>query len=99
MNDWLKEVQERGAGEVVLNCMNQDGVRNGYDIEQLKLMRSNAHIPLIASGGAGELGHFIDVFRISDVSGALAASVFHKAIINIEELKKHLRKNEIEVRL
>ena len=99
VNDWLKEVQERGAGEVVLNCMNQDGVRNGYDIEQLKLMRSNAHIPLIASGGAGELGHFIDVFRISDVSGALAASVFHKAIINIEELKKHLRKNEIEVRL
>lgn len=99
VNDWLKEVQERGAGEIVLNCMNQDGVRNGYDIDQLKLMRSNARIPLIASGGAGELDHFIDVFRISDVSGALAASVFHKAIINIEELKKHLRKNEIEVRL
>ncbi|HJM70987.1 MAG TPA: HisA/HisF-related TIM barrel protein, partial [Gammaproteobacteria bacterium] len=98
-NHWLKEVQERGAGEIVLNCMNQDGVRNGYDIEQLKTMRSNASIPLIASGGAGKPDHFVDVFRVSDVSGALAASVFHKAIINIEELKKHLRENQIEVRL
>lgn len=79
--------------------MNQDGVRNGYDIEQLKLMRSNINIPLIASGGAGDLDHFVDVFRASDVSGALAATVFHKSIINIDELKKYLRKNEIEVRL
>ncbi len=99
VNDWLKEVQERGAGEIVLNCMNQDGVRNGYDIDQLKTMRSNASVPMIASGGAGELDHFVDVFRVSDVSGALAASVFHKGIINIEELKKHLKENEIEVRL
>ncbi len=99
VNDWVNEVQERGAGEIVLNCMNQDGVRNGYDIEQLKLMRSNINIPLIASGGAGDLDHFVDVFRASDVSGALAATVFHKSIINIDELKKYLRKNEIEVRL
>ena len=99
VNNWLKEVQERGAGEIVLNCMNQDGVRNGYDIDQLRTMRSYASIPMIASGGAGELDHFVDVFRVSDVCGALAASVFHKAIINIKELKKHLSENEIEVRL
>jgi cyclase len=99
VNDWIKEVQERGAGEIVLNCMNQDGVRDGYDIEQLKTMRSHTNIPLIASGGAGEMNHFKDVFHISDVSGALAASVFHKSIMKICELKEYLRENDIEVRL
>ena len=74
VNDWIKEVQERGAGEIVLNCMNQDGVRHGYDIEQLETMRLHTNIPLIASGGAGEMNHFEDVFHISDVSGALAAA-------------------------
>ena len=99
VNDWIKEVQERGAGEIVLNCMNQDGVRNGYDIEQLKMMRLETSIPLIASGGAGQMDHFRDVFNQSDVSGALAASVFHKSIMKITELKKYLRDNDIEVRL
>ena len=99
VNDWIKEVQERGAGEIVLNCMNQDGVRDGYDIEQLKTMRSHTNIPLIASGGAGEMNHFKDVFHISDVSGSLAASVFHKSIMKIYELKEYLRENDIEVRL
>ena len=99
VNDWIKEVQERGAGEIVLNCMNQDGVRDGYDIEQLKTMRSHTNIPLIASGGAGEMNHFKDVFHISNVSGALAASVFHKSIMKICELKEYLRENDIEVRL
>jgi len=99
VNDWIKEVQERGAGEIVLNCMNQDGVRNGYDIEQLKMMRLETSIPLIASGGAGQMDHFRDVFNQSDVSGALAASVFHKSIMKITELKKYLRDNNIEVRL
>ena len=75
--DWVKEVQKRGAGEIVLNCMNQDGVRNGYDIDQLSTVRANCNIPLIASGGAGTIEHFIDVFKQSDVDGALAASVFH----------------------
>ena len=79
--------------------MNQDGVRHGYDIEQLKKMRLNTHIPLIASGGAGEMNHFKDVFHISDVSGALAASVFHKSILKIYELKKYLKESDIEVRL
>jgi cyclase len=76
--DWIKEVQQRGAGEIVLNCMNQDGVRQGYDIEQLQKARSVCNVPLIASGGAGKISHFFDVFNDADVDGALAASVFHK---------------------
>ena len=99
VNDWLREIQERGAGEVVLNCMNQDGVRKGYDIKQLNIMRSILQIPLIASGGAGDMEHFVEVFNTSNVSGALAASVFHKGVMKINDLKSHLRKNDIEVRL
>lgn len=85
--DWVKEVQLRGAGEIVLNMMNQDGVRNGYDLRQLQQMRAICHVPLIASGGAGTPDHFLEAFRDADVDGALAASVFHKQIINIGELK------------
>ena len=99
VNDWLREIQERGAGEVVLNCMNQDGVRKGYDINQLNIMRSILQIPLIASGGAGDMEHFVEVFNTSNVSGALAASVSHKGVMKINDLKSHLRKNDIEVRL
>ncbi|MCP4862554.1 MAG: imidazole glycerol phosphate synthase subunit HisF [Pseudomonadota bacterium] len=88
--DWIKEVQSRGAGEIVLNCMNQDGVRKGYDIAQLAAVRKVCNIPLIASGGAGAIEHFTEVFKTADVDGALAASVFHKAIINIDELKATL---------
>ncbi|MDO5531219.1 imidazole glycerol phosphate synthase subunit HisF [Sutterella sp.] len=96
--DWVKEVQRRGAGEIVLNMMNQDGVRKGYDIEQLKLVRAACRVPLIASGGAGEMVHFLDAFREAHVDGALAASVFHKQIINIGELKRYLAENGIEAR-
>lgn len=87
--DWVEEVQKRGAGEIVLNMMNQDGVRNGYDLEQLKKVREVCHVPLIASGGAGTMEHFLEAFRDADVDGALAASVFHKQIINIGELKAY----------
>jgi cyclase len=97
--EWLKEVQDRGAGEIVLNCINQDGVRKGYDILQLSEMKRLSDVPLIASGGAGTIDHFVDVFLKSDVSGALAASVFHKDIIKISDLKTHLKDNKIEVRL
>ena len=79
--DWVKRVQELGAGEIVLNCMNQDGVRQGYDLTQLQLIRKECKVPLIASGGAGAMQHFADVFQQADVDGALAASVFHKGII------------------
>lgn len=97
--DWIKEVQSRGAGEIVLNMMNQDGVRGGYDIDQLSQARAICNIPLIASGGAGEMVHFAEVFNQADVDGALAASVFHKQIINIGELKAYLKTQQVEIRL
>lgn len=96
--DWVKEVQERGAGEVVLNCMNQDGVRKGYDVRQLQAVREICSLPLIASGGAGAVVHFRDVFREANVDGALAASVFHDAEIDIRDLKGYLTTNDIEMR-
>ncbi|KLV11292.1 imidazole glycerol phosphate synthase subunit HisF [Photobacterium ganghwense] len=97
--DWVQEVQRRGAGEIVLNMMNQDGVRNGYDLTQLNMVREVCHVPLIASGGAGEMIHFADAFKQANVDGALAASVFHKQIINIGELKQYLKQNNVEVRV
>jgi len=97
--DWVKDVVSRGAGEIVLNCMNQDGVRKGYDIEQLKAVRAVCDVPLIASGGAGAVQHFEDVFKQANVDGALAASVFHKSVIAIPELKADLRNAGIEMRL
>ena len=96
--DWVQEVQKRGAGEIVLNMMNQDGVRNGYDLKQLKAVRELCHVPLIASGGAGTMQHFLDAFRETNIDGALAASVFHKQVINIAELKAFLQSNSVEIR-
>ena len=97
--DWVKDVVARGAGEIVLNCMNQDGVRKGYDIEQLRAVRAVCDVALIASGGAGAVQHFEDVFTQANVDGALAASVFHKSVIAIPELKADLRNAGIEMRL
>jgi len=97
--DWVQEAEARGAGEFVLNCMNQDGVRNGYDVTQLRLVRDNCSVPLIASGGAGAMEHFRDVFLEARVDGALAASVFHKQIIGIGALKNYLAGQGIEIRL
>ena len=96
--DWAKEVQERGAGEIVLNCMASDGVRNGYDIKQMRTLRDVCRVPLIASGGAGEMVHFASVFKEADVDGALAASVFHSGAIGIPTLKQYLQTQHIEVR-
>ncbi len=96
--DWICEVQRRGAGEIVLNCMNQDGVRQGYDIAQLARMRLLCDVPLIASGGAGTPQHFHDVFSQAHVDGALAASVFHAGTLHIGELKAFLREHGIGVR-
>jgi cyclase len=94
----VREVQQRGAGEIVLNCMNQDGVRKGYDVTQLAAVRAITHVPLIASGGAGALQHFKDVFEHARVDGALAASVFHTAAIDIRELKQYLAAAGIAIR-
>ena len=96
--EWVAEVIKRGAGEIVLNCMNQDGVRQGYDIAQLKQVREICSVPLIASGGAGAISHFEDVFKQADVDGALAASVFHKSVIAIPDLKANLINQGINIR-
>jgi len=94
-----KTLAERGAGEIVLNCMNQDGVRNGYNIKQLSAVREVCSVPLIASGGAGATEHFEDVFKQAKVDGALAASVFHKSVIAIPDLKADLKTRGVEIRL
>lgn len=96
--DWIHEAQERGIGEVVLNCMNQDGVRKGYDNAQLQIVRETCRVPLIASGGAGSMQHFADTFQLSGVDGALAASVFHSGEINIAELKEYLAAKGVDIR-
>ncbi len=97
--DWVSEVRERGAGEIVLNCMNQDGVRQGYDCAQLAAVRAVCDVPLIASGGAGAREHFTQVFADARVDGALAASVFHSGEIPIPELKQYLAGNGVDVRI
>ena len=96
--DWVVEAQSLGAGEIVLNCMGSDGVRAGYDLEQLRAVRALCDVPLIASGGAGAIEHFSAVFREADVDGALAASVFHSGAVRIPELKQTLAREGIEVR-
>jgi cyclase len=96
--EWIREVQDRGAGEIVLNCMGSDGVRRGYDIEQLQAARELCNVPLVASGGAGAPEHFRDVFTEAHVDAALAASVFHTGAIIVHDLKQTLRANGIEVR-
>jgi len=96
--DWVVEAQQRGAGEIVLNCMGSDGVRNGYDLEQLRAARASCRVPLVASGGAGTAQHFRDVFVDADADAALAASVFHTGAIAIGALKDYLAATDIRVR-
>ena len=96
--DWVREAEQRGAGEIVLNCMDQDGVRSGYDIEQLQAVRAATRLPLIASGGAGTAQHFIDAFQLADVDGALAAGAFHSGELTIGGVKEALRYAGLEVR-
>ncbi len=97
--DWIVEAQQRGAGEIVLNCMGSDGVRAGYDLDQLMAARAICRVPLIASGGAGAMEHFRAAFVEADVDGALAASVFHSGAIAIPELKHYLDGQGVAVRL
>ncbi|MBS0385644.1 MAG: imidazole glycerol phosphate synthase subunit HisF [Proteobacteria bacterium] len=96
--DWIVEAQRRGAGEIVLNCMDRDGTRDGYDVEQLAAARKLLTIPLIASGGAGAARHFVDIFRGADVSGALAASIFHFRKASVGEVKTAVSEAGFEVR-
>ncbi len=97
--DWMKKVQKLGAGEIVLNMMNRDGMCKGYDLDHLRDVRKNCQVPLIASGGIGSMNHFFDAFTHANVDGGLAASVFHKNLINIKQLKKFLLNKGVEVRL
>lgn len=96
--DWIVEAQRRGAGEIVLNCMDRDGTRDGYDIAQLAAARKLLTIPLVASGGAGSAQHLADVFAGADVSGALAASIFHFRRVAIGEVKAAVAAAGFEVR-
>ncbi len=97
--DWIKEAVSRGVGEVVVNSMDADGVKNGYDLRLLKKIQAVCPVPVIASGGAGKMEHFLEVFAQTNVDGALAASVFHFGDVDIQDLKKYLTQNQVIVRL
>jgi len=96
---WCKQVNELGAGEILLTSMDHDGIRKGYDIEFLKKVVDAVTIPVIASGGAGSKEHFLDAFKIANVDACLAAGLFHYGELRINELKKYLKENNINIRL
>lgn len=95
---WIKEAERRGAGEILLTSMDHDGTKNGFDCDYLKTINDDLSVPLIASGGAGNMQHFVDVFQQANVDAALAASVFHYGEILIPALKDELRQHGIAVR-
>lgn len=96
---WAKEVEERGAGEILFTSMNHDGTKNGFADNATALVSESVNIPVIASGGAGDMAHFYDVFTKGKADAALAASIFHFKEIEINELKKYLQKRNIPVRI
>ena len=97
--DWAKEVENRGAGEILFTSMDHDGTKNGFSNKALSKLSNMVNVPVIASGGAGKIEHFIDVFNKGCADAALAASVFHFNEIDINTLKKELKNNKIPVRL
>lgn len=97
--EWVTEAVNRGVGEVVINVMNRDGVRSGYDVAHLREVTQRVAVPVVASGGAGEIRHFERVFKDADVSAALAASIFHSGELIVNDLKKELASAGICVRL
>ena len=97
--EWAKEVADRGAGEILFTSMNHDGVKQGFANEALAQLADEVSIPVIASGGAGNMEHFKDVFELGKADAALAASVFHFGEITIPDLKRYLRKEGINVRI
>ncbi|WP_250436212.1 imidazole glycerol phosphate synthase subunit HisF [Hanstruepera flava] len=97
--EWAREVEQRGAGEILFTSMNHDGTKNGFANEALSNLSQELRIPIIASGGAGSKQHFVDAFKKGKADAALAASVFHFGDIPIKDLKQELKNNNIEVRL
>ncbi len=97
--DWAKEVENRGAGEILFTSMDHDGTKNGFANEALTKLSQTVNIPIIASGGAGTIQHFVDAFLVGNADAALAASVFHFQEIGIQDLKKELKNNTIQIRL
>jgi cyclase len=95
---WAKEGQERGAGEILFTSMDHDGTKNGFSIDALNKLHTMLRIPLIASGGAGTMGHFVDAFVLGKVDAALAASIFHFGEIKIPDLKKFLKEKNLPIR-
>ncbi len=98
LGDWVKEIEERGAGEICLNSIDTDGVRGGFDIEMLNFVCSRVKIPVIASGGCGAINHFSEVFEQTSSSAALAASLFHFGELTVGEVKEYLKGKNIAVR-
>lgn len=97
--EWCKQVEELGAGEILLTSMDKDGTKEGYDIDFLSKLKESVSIPVIASGGAGTKEHFLEAFQKANVDACLAASLFHFKILDIKELKSYLRDNKIKIRL
>lgn len=98
--EWIKNGENSGAGEIVVNSIDTDGVKKGFDIELLKIVNETVNVPVIASGGAGCIQDFITLFKeIPTIDAGLAASIFHFGEVNIKELKEELKKNDINVRL
>ena len=95
--EWVINGEKNGAGELVINSIDTDGVRNGFDIDLLKEIADNVSIPIIASGGAGTMEHFNEVFEVKGVDAGLAASIFHFKEIGIKDLKEYLKNNNIKV--
>ncbi len=96
---WAIEGVMLGAGEIVVNSIDEDGMKSGYDLELLKIIANSVNVPVIASGGAGCMEHFLDAVKFANVDGILAASVFHFGEIRIKDLKNYLKNNSIEVRI
>ena len=97
--DWAEEGTRRGAGEILFTSMNHDGTKSGFANAALKKLTSELPIPVIASGGGGNAQHFVDVFNEANVEAALAASIFHFKEVRIKDLKRHLKENNINVRM
>ena len=97
--EWAKKVQKLGAGEILLTSIDRDGTKDGYDLALTKAIVDSVRIPVIASGGCGEPGHMLDVFKRTDVDAALAASIFHYETHSVNRVKEYLKQNSVDVRL